>query len=92
MVTTSTVGYGDVTPVTQTGRVLAVGLMVIGIGLFATFAGALSGLILRRPGREVREELDITEHRLERIEAQNAALMSKLDTLSRQLERDSDGE
>jgi voltage-gated potassium channel len=45
-VTVTTVGYGDLYPVTGEGRVIAVGLMIIGIGLFGTFTGALASLIL----------------------------------------------
>ena len=38
--TASTVGYGDYYPVTGPGRLLAAVVMVLGIGLFATLAGA----------------------------------------------------
>ena len=37
VVTVSTVGYGDTFPVTHVGRLIAVGLMLVGIGLFGTF-------------------------------------------------------
>lgn len=37
VVTISTVGYGDTVPVTPHGRVVAIGLMGVGIGLFGTF-------------------------------------------------------
>ena len=42
VVTTSTVGYGDYAPVTGPGRLLAALVMVLGIGLFATLAGAIA--------------------------------------------------
>ena len=41
-VTLTTVGYGDVTPVTTAGRVLGGVIAVLGIGLFALPAGILS--------------------------------------------------
>ena len=43
--TVSTVGYGDLYPVTTGGRFCAVILMVIGIGLFATLAGIVADLL-----------------------------------------------
>ncbi len=48
VVTVSTVGYGDLAPVTDAGRLLATILMVIGIGLFATFAGAIANVFTRQ--------------------------------------------
>lgn len=42
VVTLTTVGYGDVVPMTPAGRVLAAVIAVLGIGLFALPAGILS--------------------------------------------------
>ncbi len=41
VVTIATVGYGDFTPQTDLGKIGAMVLIVIGIGLFATFANLL---------------------------------------------------
>lgn len=41
--TFTTVGYGDVYPVTLLGRTLAAVIAVLGIGLFALPAGILAG-------------------------------------------------
>lgn len=45
IVTTTTVGYGDLTPVTGTGRVMAVVLMVLGLALLGTLAAALADFL-----------------------------------------------
>jgi voltage-gated potassium channel len=48
IVTLSTVGYGDIAPRTIEGRIIAVGLMIVGIGLLATLAGTSATFFLRR--------------------------------------------
>jgi len=42
IVTLTTTGYGDATPITPLGRVLASGVMVCGIAVFALWAGILA--------------------------------------------------
>lgn len=44
--TLTTVGYGDVTPVTPLGRLLAATVAVLGIGLFALPTGVLGAAFL----------------------------------------------
>lgn len=54
----STVGFGSIVVVTTGGKVLAMGLMVSGICLYASLIGLLAGLILRGtslPGTEALE-------------------------------------
>ncbi|MCP4838912.1 MAG: ion transporter [Planctomycetes bacterium] len=66
VVTVSTVGYGDLVPITKSGRILAVVLMVVGIGLFATFAGAIANIFMRQVQRSTNT--DSIEDRLIRME------------------------
>jgi voltage-gated potassium channel len=66
VVTVSTVGYGDLVPITPTGRCLTVVLMVVGIGLFATFAGAIANIFMRQVQRSTN--IDSLEDRLIRME------------------------
>ena len=79
IVTTSTVGYGDLEPITPGGRILAVLIMCVGIGLFATFAGALAGIFLRTP-KDVPS--NVTE-RYHFIVNQNKQVLSRLDELEK---------
>lgn len=44
--TLSTVGYGDVTPVTSLGRVIATGMMACGLGLLGAVTGSFSSLLM----------------------------------------------
>ncbi|ANU09891.1 ion transporter [Planococcus antarcticus DSM 14505] len=42
VVTTTTVGYGDISPETPIGRILAVVLMLVGIGIIGTLTSAIT--------------------------------------------------
>ncbi len=43
--TATTVGYGDVTPTNNIGRVIAMGLMIIGIGILGLFLATISSIM-----------------------------------------------
>ncbi len=65
IVTVTTVGYGDIAPTTPMGRVLAVVLMLCGLGLLSTLAAAFSAYFVASDSD--KELLEIKE-RLNRIE------------------------
>ncbi|MGR8011614.1 potassium channel family protein [Streptomyces hypolithicus] len=50
--TLATVGYGDVTPVTWRGRVIAVGLMGCGLALLGAVTGSFSSWLIQKFARE----------------------------------------
>ena len=75
MTTMTTVGYGDVVPHTGAGRVIAVAVMLVGIGFVAVLTGAIAQRFIAPEAEEAqtREEdlqtrLDDVGERLERIE------------------------
>jgi voltage-gated potassium channel len=45
--TLTTVGYGDVTPITPGGRVIAVGIMICGLALLGAVTGAFSSWLIQ---------------------------------------------
>lgn len=57
LTTMTTVGYGDCYPVTTGGRITAVVLMTVGVGLFATLSGALAAWFLRGRRRSDEDSL-----------------------------------
>lgn len=44
--TATTTGYGDITPVTDAGKLLSIGLMLVGLGLFAMYTALFAETIL----------------------------------------------
>jgi len=52
VVTMTTVGYGDLYPVTPWGRVLGMVVMISGIGLTSTLTGSLASLIVERHAKQ----------------------------------------
>ncbi|ROP54409.1 voltage-gated potassium channel [Streptomyces sp. PanSC9] len=50
--TLSTVGYGDITPVTRLGRTIAIGMMACGLGLLGAVTGSFSSWLMQTFTRE----------------------------------------
>lgn len=48
MVTTTTVGYGDITPVTTEGRIIAIFMMLMGIGIVGLVTGSAASFLTKR--------------------------------------------
>ena len=65
VVTVTTVGYGDIAPVTPIGRALAVVLMLSGLGLLSTLAASISAYFV---GSDTDLAILAIHERLERME------------------------
>lgn len=76
IVTATTVGYGDVSPVTTTGRAIAVALMLVGIGVIGAFTATIASWFIEQERTEPPRDVERLERRLEAIE-------DKLDRLVR---------
>lgn len=87
VVTLTTVGYGDHFPVTTAGRLLAVSLMLAGIGLFGTFTAVVASAFLA-PG-EVEQERELAQIRRQ-LELIKEALPETSGTLAVEESREGD--
>ena len=71
VVTLTTVGYGDIAPTTIGGRLLAILLMLCGLGLLSTLAASISAYFVGESDAsetaELRERLDRIERKLDEI-------------------------
>ena len=72
LVTITTVGYGDITPVTTLGRVVASSLMLLGLGLIATITAIVSSKFIQNfvdhhTNDDVLEKLDEMQLELDDI-------------------------
>jgi voltage-gated potassium channel len=73
LVTITTVGYGDITPLTNLGRIVASALMIMGIGFIATITAAISSYFISSFSdkeitmNELGEKLDRLERDIEEL-------------------------
>jgi voltage-gated potassium channel len=77
IVTATTVGYGDVSPVSTEGRVIAVILMLTGIGIIGVFTATVASFFLEPEVNDdtakLAERLDVIEAKLDRLLAERTA-------------------
>lgn len=84
--TMTTVGYGDEFPVTTVGRVLAMALMLVGIGFIAILTGAIAERFLAAQIEDTQEEIrDEVEHAESDVLAELREITERLQTLERRL-------
>jgi voltage-gated potassium channel len=82
--TITTVGYGDLVPASHAGRLLAGGLMFLGIGSFAMLTALAASMIVVREVDEEERQLAAQERRLQQTER---AILARLDGLDAAIER-----
>lgn len=90
LTTLTTVGYGDHVPVTTMGRLIAAGVMVVGVAVIGAVAAIVALAVALRVARQeelaFEAEAETLEQRLEvrlaRIEAQLAGLDARLQAWS----------
>lgn len=82
IVTITTVGYGDLSPVTATGRVIAVGLMIGGIALLGVVTATLASWLVEKVSAEDSKSQAITVEHLELLREEIRALRFEREAMS----------
>jgi len=78
----TTVGYGDITPKTVTGKVIACALMLIGIGFFAMITGAIAQRFL---AEKIAEEIAEVEAAVEEVETTEVFVLKEVREITERL-------
>lgn len=78
LVTMSTVGYGDYTPVTTNGRIIAVGVMVVGISLLGLVGASVASAVVTRLSGKQEQKQDQVQTQISQLAQEIAALRKEL--------------
>lgn len=78
LTTVTTVGYGDRFPVTGTGRLIAVGLMLAGVALLGVVTASLASWLVQRVAEVEDESQEVTRADLAALVAEVARLRAEL--------------
>ena len=80
LVTTTTVGYGDISPVSLGGRILAGFLMIIGIGFLGMVTGSIATFFINKyPQQEIEAKKSILDEQLKFVKKK----LDEIDNLDR---------
>jgi voltage-gated potassium channel len=98
IVTISTVGYGDMHPITVPGRLIGSVMIIVGVGLFSVLTGYISTQFLAKPKHGGLSETQMFQQRVEALfeqqrqlaAADRTALEAQITDLRRQLEQKQD--
>ncbi|HEY7821909.1 MAG TPA: potassium channel family protein [Acidimicrobiia bacterium] len=78
LVTMATVGYGDYTPVTTNGRIIAVGVMVVGISLLGLVGASVASAVVTRLSGKQQQGQDEVRSEIKQLLAEVASLRQEL--------------
>lgn len=65
--TVTTVGYGDISPVTPSGKIIGIVLMILGTAVFWSYTGLFAETLITEEFEDFNSELKLIESRLNSI-------------------------
>lgn len=84
IVTVSSVGYGDLTPITYQGKLIGIFTIILGVLFISIFTAAMSGYYMEKPSQENRKLL---KERYEEAKHENIKLSKKINNLEEDIEK-----
>ncbi|PWF99633.1 ion transporter [Levilactobacillus bambusae] len=84
LTTATTVGYGDVAPHTHAGKVIAIFLMLVGVGFVGMLTSTLTTFFAAN--QQDSQQLNRVQNEIAQLHKENHQLQQKLDHLSDQLQ------
>ena len=89
--TITTVGYGDIVPVTDAGKIMAIFYMIFGLTILAIFLSSLGTKFYKQQFEKNEEELTLTQEkffqRMDNLEKNQKKLQSDLRELIEKLQK-----
>ena len=87
--TVTTVGYGDITPITPAGKIIGIVLMIVGIAIFWSYTALFAEALISKEILDLEDELQSIDKVLRKIsksELQSSEELKKLvDSMQKQL-------
>lgn len=85
-VTVTTVGYGDIVPVTPAGKIFGALLILLGVGLFSLMTASISSFFIGRDVTRVEEDIERDMDRVSREENEILSTIGRVGKGLQQLE------
>lgn len=82
--TLSGVGYGDIVPVSYSGKIIGMLSIVLGVFFISIFTAAMSAVYMEKTEKETRDKL---KHELKKSQKENIELKEKLEKIEEKLDK-----
>lgn len=89
--TVTTVGYGDIVPMTDAGKIIGIFSMIIGTGLFAAYTALFANALLGREFKKIDRKMRLIKRNVDGLKEdfteEEEELLTVIETLKDQMER-----